>query len=517
MASPAQRQEAARFVEGLEARGQSTWVYRSILDVARDRSVGSGSDTASPAVFYVFTDGVDNDPEGASMREMLEEFGELKRENDYLVYVTLGVDLPASDSTAFDEHEWGHLRKQPSGVLRLGVVHVRAKHLDFGFVEGELSDPRSMALRLSGVDPDSVRLNIVPSFPEIEAAGGVVEAEPIVIDFEAAGRLRLRIINSESVPEGVFEGELQVSAEQSHLQVLPSRLTAALTTVPLPTATVLGGDEGLDFGEWRIGDEGPPEARLQVELSAGARSEQTGFYVEVTPDSITPVVPSVAWNGQLVGEGDFLTSTERLNELVFSWPEAPTEDGALAGEVRLGPEALELQGAGPAPDAEGRVVVPWRLHVLPAPMPWWQQVLYGLLALAVLIVVLLGVVGLISGQAPHKAMRMFFVRAGIASPRLHGQLIYQPPGEEKQELPLSGSQPIRIGVGGDYLPELPDQVEFAPRYRDKKERVVATCREGNAQYRADGAYSVEPLDGQPLDRYDVLVMSDKKEVTFWSD
>ena len=516
MASPDQRQEAARFVEGLEAQGQSTWVYRSILDAARDRR--AGSDAASPAVFYVFTDGVDNDPEGASMREMLEAFGELRRENDYLVYVTLGVDLPASDSTAFEEHDWGHLRKQPSGVLRLDVVHVRPPHLNFGFVDSALSDSRSLVLRSTGADSGVVRMRIVASFPEIEEAGGVVQVESTTTDDDTSIQIHLRIVNSESVPEGVFTGEFQLLADQPHVQLLPDRLTATFSTVPLPTATVGVGEGGIDFGEWRIGDEVLPEARLQVELEVDARSEQVGFYVEVTSDSITPVVPSVAWNDQLVGEEQLLTSAERGNELVFSWPEVPTEDGLLTGEVRFEPEdlqlELQLQGAGLSPNVTGSLVVPWRLQVRPAPLPWWQLALYGLLALAFLLLVLMCVLGVVHGRSPYAGTRLFLVGLGVANPRLHGKLVYQPPGQEPQEVPLSGSRTVRVGADSEHLPELPDQVEFSARYRDKKERVVARCTYGNVEHRPDGEYDTQPLGGQALKPFDVLVMSDQREMTF---
>lgn len=512
MASPADRREATRFVEGLEARGQSTWVYRSILDAARDRR--SGAESASPAAYYVFTDGVDNDPEGASMREMLDQFGELRRENDYLIYVTLGVDLPASDSAAFEDREWGELRKQPPGVLRLGVVQLRARHLDFGLVEGDVSGPRSLALRLRGVEPDSVRLNISPSFPEIEAAGGVVEPESIVTDFDASSRLRLRIINRESVPERVYRGELRVSPVQRHIHVLPDQITAALSTVPLPTATVAAAEGGIDFGQWRIGDEGPSEATVQVEFSAGARSGESGFYVDVTSASTT-VAPSVAWNGRPVGPGDRLTSTERLNELAFSWLEAPAEDGGLAGEVRLTPEGLALEGPGLVSDDQGRVATPWRLQVNPPPLTWWQRALYVLGVVAVLIFLLIFVLMARYRRGPYTATRLFFVGVGMADPRLHGKLVYEPPGSDPMEVPLSGPGPMLVGAGGDYLLDLPDQVELVPRYRDKKERVIARCTQGDVQYRSDDDYNTQPLDGQSLNSHDVLVMSGREEVVFW--
>lgn len=516
MASPDQRQEAARFVEGLEAQGQSTWVYRSILDAARDRR--AGSDAASPAVFYVFTDGVDNDPEGASMREMLEAFGELRHENDYLVYVTLGVDLPASDSTAFEEHDWGHLRKQPSGVLRLDVVQVRPPHLNFGYVGDDLSDSRSLVLRSTGADSGVVRMRIVASFPEIGEAGGVVQVESTTTDDDTSVQIHLRIVNRESVPEGVFTGEFQLHADQPHVQLLPDRLTATFSTVQLPKATVGVGEAGIDFGEWRIGDEELPEARIDVGFDA--RSEEAGFYVEVTSDSITPVVPTVAWNGQPVGEEQLLTSTERGNELVFSWSEAPTEDGLLTGEVRLEPEdlqfELQLQGAGLSPNVTGNLVVPWRLQVRPAPLPWWQLALYWLLALVVLLFVLMCVLGVVYGGSPFAGTRLFLVSLGAADPRLHGKLVYQPPGQGSQEVqvPLSGSRTVRVGADSEHLPELPDQVEFSARYRDKKERVVARCTYGNVERRPDGEYDTQPLGGQVLERFDVLVMSDKTEMTF---
>lgn len=141
--------------------------------------------------------------------------------------------------------------------------------------------------------------------------------------------------------------------------------------------------------------------------------------------------------------------------------------------------------------------------------------LYGLGALAILIVALICVLMAIYRRGPYTATRLFFVGVGMADPRLHGKLVYEPPGLDPMEVPLSGPGPMLVGAGGDYLLDLPDQVELVPRYRDKKERVIARCTQGNALYRSDDDFDTHPLDGQSLNPNDILVMSDRKEVVFW--
>lgn len=498
--SDADRDRAEQYVLGLDARGQSTWVYQSIVNTARERArerseASSADSRESPAIYFVYTDGLDNDPQGTDMRGMLEQFGEIKQENDFLFYVTLGVDLPEADKEALagDDHA-RHLLVPEGEPPRIGVLQVRPAALHFGFVEGDLSNSRSVALRLSNVDTANVTLRFHSSFPEAEALGGVVDVEPATTDFGRYRDVRLRLVNRESFPDQTFEGSLSVSADQPHIQVVPDLVTATLSTVPLPAATVAVDPAGLDFGEAAVGAAAPEAISLRVEFGASARSGESGFYVETessAPDETA--VPTVAWNGRPVaGASQLLTSADRINELVVSWPETPADPGTFAGRVRLVPELLRLEGDPAWTLGDGSFTVPWSLQVRPAPMPLWQRVAIGFGAMAVVAVI---------------AISAWW----LSQPQLSGQLVYEPKGRASEHVHLQGRRPMSIGQGTEHLPDLPDRVVISP---GRPSATAATT--GDVLHQPAGTRSPYPLEGQPLDDGDTLIFGKRHEVLFWS-
>lgn len=513
------RQDAIAHVRALRAEGQTTWVYRSILATAtakREEARRPGAPEI-PTLFYVFTDGLDEDPERMSMREMLRQYAKLRQEGDFLIYVTLGVDLPAEDSGVLDEDPYAAHHREARDVVRIGTVQVRAKRLDFGFVEGDLSASRSLALQLDNLEPSEAVLRLEPRFPEVEAAGAVIEVQPSTVDLESSQEVRLRIINRESLPEGKFAGEIHLAAGQQHVQVVPDHIEAAFSTLPGPFATLTlpGKAQRLEFGERKVGAGGPSELTARVELNASAVAERAGFYLRVAPSRRGAAAPVATWNGEPAGER-LLTSGERFNDLAFSWPEAPEEAGTFDGEIRLVGERLALAGeALVAGDEEGSQAVAYRLTMLPRPPPLWLRVLEILAALLALLVVLALVYWIVARKPPWVAARRWMLRAGLAKPQLYGKLVYEAPGGERMELKLAGSEPILLGAGTERWEILPDQIEISPRLRRNGEVVTATPKQGEVLYRSnEDPLRHVPLSAHALAHNDSLILSDEREIIF---
>jgi len=524
------KKAAISHVEALDAEGQVTWVYRSILETAQSRleEVKRPGALEIPTIFYVFTDGLDNDPQGLSMREMLSRYARLRREKDFLIYVTLGVELPPDDIEALRGFPHAAHQGEAKDVVRIGTIQVRARRLDFGFVEGDLSAPRSLALQLDNVEPSELRLRLEPRFPEIEATGGVVEVQPSPVDLEGSQQIRLKIINRDSLPPERFAGEIHLSTDQQHIQVVPDRIEVALSTVPGPTATVTlerqtAGERQttgerqtaeLGFGRAVLGEGAPPKLPARVELNASALSEQAGFYLTVQPSRQGSPAPVATWNGEPVTDR-LLTSPERVNDLVLFWQQVPPEPGVYTGEIQLVAERLALQGeALVAGGEEGVFTLPYRLEVLPPPPPPWMSCLWiAAIVLAVLLLLSL-VLWVFSRKPPLEALRLWMLRMGLAKPRLYGKLVHDSPSGERMALTLSGSDPIRFGTGTELWNTLPDQVEVSPRLRKGAEVVIASPRQGAVNYQSKDALHSEPLSGQALSHNDTLILSDEREIVF---
>jgi len=511
-------ERAIAHVRGLGAEGRETWVYQSILETARGKLEEARRRDAPeiPTIFYVFTDGLDNDPRGLSMREMLRQYADLRQEKDFLIYVTLGVDLPPEDVRALDEFPHARHHREARDMVRIGTVQVRARRLDFGFVEGESSASRSLALQPNNLEPSEILLRLEPRFPEIEAAGGVVEVEPSTVDLESSQRIRLKIINRESLPARDYQGEIHLSSGQPHVQIVPDRVEVALSTLPGPTATVSlpGSTPRLDFGERIVGEGEMPELTARVEFNAGALEQEGGFYVTVVPGRKGAPAPVATWSGEPVGDRR-LTSRERFGELVLSWPETPDRPETLTGEVHFLADRLALEGEALLPGSEeGSYAVPYSFTVKEPPPPAWLRWLVVLAALPAMLFVLAVLYWIFARKSPWAALRLWLLRTGMAKPRLYGKLVYEVPGGERMELALSGTEPILLGAGTERWETLPDQIEISPRLRKDTEIVIARSRQGQVSYRSKDSLGAEPLSGQALNHNDTLILSDGGELVF---
>ncbi|MCH7667192.1 MAG: VWA domain-containing protein [Acidobacteria bacterium] len=514
------RQRAIEHVGALLAEGRNTWVYESVLQTARETIERNRQADAPevPTVFYVFTDGRDNHPDGGKMAEMLKRFARLTREDDYLYYVTLGVDLPAEDVSAFDEHRRMTLIQNPRGELfRQGMVRIRAKLLDFGVVEDDLSSPRSLAASAVNVDKKAVRIRVTPRFEDVEQSGSVIEVVPEVVGVAEAANLRLRIINRESLADARYEGRLEFSSESENVRIVPDSIPARFSTLEEPLAKLkLAGDATeIDFGSVIAGEKGEgPAAAIGVEFSEMALEDQSSFRVWVAPGE-SPEAPTLLWGGVEVPPDQAIVAEQRKAELQVIWPAAPAEPGAYRGQIQIAGQGLALQGnaLSEAEDGKGSVIA-YRLLVKRPPLAGWVIALLGMLILVVLLALAALVAWLVTQRAPWELLRLYLVRLRLAKPRLHGKLVHDLPGTSRPELKLTGSGPVILGPGGDHWQELPCQIQIEAKVRKGKEAVVASRKQGEVTFKPRGELDEKSLSGQELDHQDALVLSDGTEIFF---
>lgn len=108
---PAERAEFERTVNGLEANGANTWLYRSMQAL-----FGRLSPRAQVATtVYVVTDGRDNDPGGATIQSALDAFDLSRGPFDKLYYVALGTAVPQSVKQAFARTTFAQAIELPVG------------------------------------------------------------------------------------------------------------------------------------------------------------------------------------------------------------------------------------------------------------------------------------------------------------------------------------------------------------------------------------------------------------------
>lgn len=88
---PAEREAAKNYVKSLQATGQNTWIYRTLVYVMDKLAYEPNTAT----IYYILTDGMDNDKTGPyRMRDVVARFKLKQGSYDWIYYTALGTDVP---------------------------------------------------------------------------------------------------------------------------------------------------------------------------------------------------------------------------------------------------------------------------------------------------------------------------------------------------------------------------------------------------------------------------------------
>lgn len=88
---PTEREAAKKYVKSLQATGQNTWIYRTLVYVMEKLAYEPNTAT----IYYIFTDGMDNDRTGPyRMRDVVARFKLKQGPYDWIYYTALGTEVP---------------------------------------------------------------------------------------------------------------------------------------------------------------------------------------------------------------------------------------------------------------------------------------------------------------------------------------------------------------------------------------------------------------------------------------
>ncbi|WP_275052650.1 vWA domain-containing protein [Calidithermus roseus] len=222
---PAQRAELNRYIEGLKATGQRTYVYATLLKVLRELALSSDVATS----IYLFTDGQDNDPGPLTMADVAKEYRLRRGAYDWLYYITLGLSTPPDVGAALRNTPGSRaLSAAPNQVPRLSEVALRPALIDLGNLFGVGSTQRDLELRTQGGQSPLV---LEVSAPSIERHGSFLEVSPEQLSGSGAHSLRFSLRNPDSLPYGSYSASLCLKAGPNTL-VRPGALQVKLTYHP---------------------------------------------------------------------------------------------------------------------------------------------------------------------------------------------------------------------------------------------------------------------------------------------
>lgn len=354
---PADKARAEAYIRTLQATGQNTWIYRTLVRVL-DR-LPQNPNLAT--VIYIFTDGIDNDRTGPyRMRDVVERLKLKQGPYDWIYYVALGVSVPPEVKQGFAALPRTRVQEaQVGSVPQLGSYTVKPSTLQLGNLKLTPSAETTVLLEAQGT-PGPLKVRVDDA--SLQEKGAFLQVTPPVL---TAGKhnLQFQLMGGQALPDGVYDAWLCLQAPEGTL-VRPEALRIRFAHHP-PAIYKLVPEQVPEQMNLRPGETG--EALYRLEGNRWATEPAT--LEVITPKGLearingrpspTQVAPGekvvVAITNQALGAGQRGVPTLQL--------QAPT--GAQVAGVPSFP--LVVQPTTPL-DWLMRL---WPLLLLPLIAVWW--------------------------------------------------------------------------------------------------------------------------------------------------
>jgi hypothetical protein len=389
---PEERARAEAYIRSLEAKGQNTWIYRTLVQLLDSLNPEPGLAT----VYYIFTDGIDNDRTGPyRMRDVVARLRLKQGPYDWVYYTALGVEVPPEVVQGLGSLPRTRVTRAAVGqVPALGAYTFKPIVLQLGNLYLKPEAEAKVLLEAQG-NPGSLRIRVEDQ--DLQAHGAFLTLSPTLL---RAGEHTLRFrLEGGGLPQGDHTAWLCLEAPEGSL-VRPERVKVLFAFHP-PAL-------------YRLVPQQVPES---LRLGVGERGEAV-YRLEGNDWAREPVTLSV----------------EGPEGLVAQVNGAPTAQVAPGEEVRV---SLENRGLGAGEEAAPafRVQVPEGAQLGPLPplpsatqpLTLWDRLLrYWWLLL------------------PFLFLLPFLLQQMIQALRPWGALSYEDPQCEKHALSLKGA---RVDLG----------------------------------------------------------------------
>lgn len=277
---PEERAKAQAYIRSLKATGQNTWIYRTLVALLENLPIDPGLAT----VYYIFTDGVDNDRRGPyRMRDVVERFRLRQGPYDWIYYVALGAEVPPEVTAGLGLLPRTRVERARIGeVPPIGAYTFKPQTLDLGNLKGQPEGRVEVLLEAQG-RPGPLRLRVEDQ--ALQERGAFLEVQPQTL---GPGRqtLRFRLAGGDRLPDGMYQAWLCLTPPQGAVvrpQAVRIRLAhhppALYRLIPLAAPEALelpkGGTAELRYRlEGNAWASAPVEVRL--ETPKGLRGELNG-------------------------------------------------------------------------------------------------------------------------------------------------------------------------------------------------------------------------------------------------
>jgi hypothetical protein len=460
----ASKDEVIEYVNSLAATGQRTGVVNAIataLNELQQKRQSTGS--SEPVVFFVYTDGDDNASSGWTLNRILNEFDLKRGSQDWLFFTELGLSPDPRKVEAFRNHPWTKYVQEAAGSVHpILVVRPALEFLDFGNVKVKRTSERVQRFDVVGADglPADAEIAVEPQFETVQKLGVLPTITPARVARTGDVPLALRLVNTDSLPDGTYDGTLALRSSDPMVLIVPPAVRVRFTYADQAEISVQVDGAVLNFGSAQRGTASAGvaiERRVKIVANNPARSATVG--VEITQGGEAGIV-DVTKRVHVVSVDEAIKSGELVIRLT---PDPDWAAGDYAGDLWVTSPDVMFDGPTGTKSAT-RIAIPWAFTMQRARIPLW---VWAALAACV-------------------AAAIFFGARRFTAPPVFSDLSLDVSGPERRRIDLAGQRSCVLGTGGTDLTAWPGRLSLEARRDGKSMQAWAKLHAGDATLRRRG-------------------------------
>ncbi|WP_241768768.1 vWA domain-containing protein [Meiothermus taiwanensis] len=251
---PDELKQAVAYVQNLKADGQNTWIYRTLMSTLRSTPPREGVAT----IYYIFTDGVDNDRQGPfRMTDVVQTLRLQQGPYDWVYYIALGASVPEEVRRGLGSLPRTRVQQAGVGeVPTLGAYTFKPTALQLGNLMQSPEARVEVALEAQG-QPRPLRLALDDA--NLQKQGAFLEVSPNRL--EAGNHTLTFRLRGQGLREGEYTAWLCLEAAEGTL-VRPEAVPLRFAYHP-PAAYTLRPENTPERLDLRPGESATLQYRLE--------------------------------------------------------------------------------------------------------------------------------------------------------------------------------------------------------------------------------------------------------------
>ena len=436
--------EAKKFINQIEATGNTTYIYRSLEEIlSRMNSyVESKTDEEHTIIIQLFTDGNDNDQPPYTMERVMDYFQQTRQENYWwLFYTTLGVELSENNKEIIDKQEGAEYVENESGEVHpIQFIENKISKLHFGNLWEKSSSSQSALFKLpiKNKIPENITISVNEDFSNFPDGSGVIVSPDNFIPQNRVD-FNIEIVGFKQDKEnceGLHEFKINLIPNDPFVQLVPDYIIAKFLYEPprsVEISPMQNENFPINFGELNINKNSEIIVEKKINLLFNNQAIKKGGDIIVSWE-IGKCNTELTSNNITINNSkeQYITISPSEKEMVIKIiANKGLKPGKYKGIINVVSEDITISGNKLKDNKENPNIkyINWSFEIPSKPIPFhfW-----------IIVILIIGIL-------------LFIIYKMLTKPPIFKDLVLQVLEPEPEEISLKKKNNITLGINGEYL------------------------------------------------------------------